>query len=513
MALSDLNTRIEAATVQLETDVNTVTSKVGSLTQAVTTSQNAEANATAAASTATGAATTASTDANRAEAALAAIDTKGYIGDAPKDDNQYARKNGSWAVVSGGGAGGGDVASVNGKTGVVVLTAADVQALPSTTHLFSGNYADLAGKPTLFSGAYADLTGKPTLSTVAGTGSYTDLLNRPTIIAEAPSDGNQYARRNGSWSVVEGGSASLTDPTIVGVVSLKGAAGDADVATLKGTSDSFEIAIPPTFVGYPSEAVLAYRPNAQKWVISSNGGTEVALATVNDVNAGITSIPTPIPVNNTAYPTGVKLRFRGVSATEIGLDSLNSSNTLLGSLTYSASTGKWMLKHTSAATASPVATEQYVTDAVAAGSGGSSAGGATLGRVNGYSTNNQRLNVVNSIIPQAENTAGTTQTWASAVAALSAYGLSSGGAFIFSNAALTIQEQSSIAYTYPLTSGGSTKATAATHRLEVFVNKNTDGTTVNAIDFIWWNLTDGTKHYKQCTSSNFGSVNAWKAIP
>lgn len=32
---------------------------------------------------------------------------------------------------------------------------------------FSGDYADLSGKPTLFSGAYADLTGKPTLGTAA----------------------------------------------------------------------------------------------------------------------------------------------------------------------------------------------------------------------------------------------------------------------------------------------------------------------------------------------------------
>lgn len=52
---------------------------------------------------------------------------------------------------------------------------------------FSGNYADLAGKPTLAkvatTGAYTDITGKPTLAAVATTGSYADLANKPTIPA------------------------------------------------------------------------------------------------------------------------------------------------------------------------------------------------------------------------------------------------------------------------------------------------------------------------------------------
>lgn len=82
---------------------------------------------------------------------------------------------------------GGAVDSVNGKTGVVTLTAADVQAEPSgavstamSTHTgaadphvqyvlktslsavaTSGAYGDLTGKPTLFSGRFPDLTDVP----------------------------------------------------------------------------------------------------------------------------------------------------------------------------------------------------------------------------------------------------------------------------------------------------------------------------------------------------------------
>ena len=50
--------------------------------------------------------------------------------------------------ISGGG-GEGEVISVNGKKGVVTLNANDVNALPSNTPLFSGDYDDLSNKPTI----------------------------------------------------------------------------------------------------------------------------------------------------------------------------------------------------------------------------------------------------------------------------------------------------------------------------------------------------------------------------
>src|SRR5690606_32638400 len=59
----------------------------------------------------------------------------------------YDADNEQWVpgVAAGGG---GDVASVNGQTGEVVLDAEDVGALPDTTALFTGDYEDLENKPS-----------------------------------------------------------------------------------------------------------------------------------------------------------------------------------------------------------------------------------------------------------------------------------------------------------------------------------------------------------------------------
>lgn len=511
MALADLNARIEAATVQLEQDVAEVTSKVGDLSTAVDNASSSAATATTKAADANTSASASADAAVRSEAALAAIDSKGFITDAPSNGNQYARKDGEWSVVTGGGGGGGAVDSVNGQVGVVNLTASDVGALPASTPLFSGDYVDLTNKPALFSGAYADLTGKPVLATVATSGSYADLTNKPTIIGEAPADGSQYARKDGEWSLITSAGVPV-NPTLKGTVTMTTATGTNGV-TFKGTSESLEIAIPSPFVGGTPDAVLAYRLTGAsgKWVISKNGGAENAIATLADIT-GPTSLPTPMPILNSVYPTGIKLRFSGQSATEIGLDALTASNAVTGTLTYSSTTSKWMLKHVAADTASPVATEKYVTDAVAAGGGGSSAGGAVLGRSGGRSTETQRTQVVTALIPDVDNPSGATNTWAKASAALATYGLTSGGSFLFSNPAFAAVAARFIAYTYPLTSDGSPKATAATHRLEVLVNRDAAGA-ISGIDFIWWNLTDGTKHFKQCNSGNFANVNNWVAIP
>ena len=69
------------------------------------------------------------------------------------------------------------VDSVNGETGAVVLSAADVGAQPA------GSYATGA------QGALADTAVQPgDLATVATTGSYGDLSNQPTIPPPAPVD-------------------------------------------------------------------------------------------------------------------------------------------------------------------------------------------------------------------------------------------------------------------------------------------------------------------------------------
>jgi hypothetical protein len=84
-------------------------------------------------------------------------------------------------------------------------------ALTDKPALFSGNYNDLAGKPTFanvaLSGAYADVTGRPILATVATSGSYNDLTNKPNFIATAaaPKSGDILYHDGTSWLLLAKG--------------------------------------------------------------------------------------------------------------------------------------------------------------------------------------------------------------------------------------------------------------------------------------------------------------------
>lgn len=66
-----------------------------------------------------------------------------------------------------------------------VATSGSYTDLSNLPNLFSGNYNDLTNKPTLFSGNYNDLTNKPTLAIVATTGNYNDLSNKPSLAVVA----------------------------------------------------------------------------------------------------------------------------------------------------------------------------------------------------------------------------------------------------------------------------------------------------------------------------------------
>ncbi len=54
------------------------------------------------------------------------------------------------------------------------------EQIPSDWNAITG-VSRILNKPNLFSGNYADLTGKPSLATVATSGNYNDLSNKPTI--------------------------------------------------------------------------------------------------------------------------------------------------------------------------------------------------------------------------------------------------------------------------------------------------------------------------------------------
>lgn len=114
--------------------------------------------------------------------------------------------NGSaWVTAGSGGAGA--VTSVAGKTGAVTLTASDVSGLASVAS--TGNYADLAGKPTLFGGAYADLTGKPILGSAAAL-----TAGSPNGVATLGSDGkvpaDQLPAASGAVTSVAGRTGAVT---------------------------------------------------------------------------------------------------------------------------------------------------------------------------------------------------------------------------------------------------------------------------------------------------------------
>lgn len=125
--------------------------------------------------------------------------------------------SGDTIALDAGGGGGGAVDSVNGKTGVVVLTATDVGALPDSTVIPDAqiqsdwNQADntkvdfIKNKPTIpaaqvnsdwnANSGVAQILNKPTLATVASSGSYNDLTDKPTI----PTVGN------GTITITQGG--------------------------------------------------------------------------------------------------------------------------------------------------------------------------------------------------------------------------------------------------------------------------------------------------------------------
>lgn len=98
------------------------------------------------------------------------------------------------------------VVSVNDKTGKVELTAEDVGALPSDTHIPTDPVQSNWTETDTSSLAYIE--NKPNLATVATSGSYSDLSNKPTI----PS-----AQVNSDWNATSGVAEILHKPNLAAV--------------------------------------------------------------------------------------------------------------------------------------------------------------------------------------------------------------------------------------------------------------------------------------------------------
>ena len=98
------------------------------------------------------------------------------------------------------------VVSVNDKTGKVELTAEDVGALPSDTHIPTDPVQSNWTETDTSSLAYIE--NKPNLATVATSGSYSDLSNKPTIPA---------AQVNSDWNATSGVARILNKPSLATV--------------------------------------------------------------------------------------------------------------------------------------------------------------------------------------------------------------------------------------------------------------------------------------------------------
>lgn len=204
-----LITRIDVATTELENATTAVTESTSDVAAqvveakaAANQSKQSATNATTQANTATLQASKATTEANKAVQAVEEAKALAPFQEAPKDAQTYGRKDGVWTVVTGGS--GGTVTSVNNTQpdasgNVQIEVPTPVAQVNSDWNATSGK-AQILNKPNLFSGKYSDLTNKPTIPS-----NTSQLNNNSGFIADAPTDGEQYARSNGSWVVVEAG--------------------------------------------------------------------------------------------------------------------------------------------------------------------------------------------------------------------------------------------------------------------------------------------------------------------
>ena len=128
------------------------------------------------------------------------------IGDAPSDGHEYARKNGTWSIVSGGGGGGG--AAVWGDITGTLANQTDLQNALNAKADASSVYTKTAADALL--SAKANSADLGDLATQDSVDYQTEVTNKPTLgtmaaVNDAPSDGSEYVRKNGAWAVASGG--------------------------------------------------------------------------------------------------------------------------------------------------------------------------------------------------------------------------------------------------------------------------------------------------------------------
>jgi len=205
------------------------------------------------------------------------------ISDAPSDGSQYARQNGAWAVVTGGGGGGGGIADapsdnnvyvrVNGAwaslfantetaatqswvNGLGFQTASDV-----STYVTGLGYQTASNVSTYVTGL-GYITDAPTdgqqyvRQTLMGTPQW--VLNAGFTFSDAPMDSNKYLRMNNVWTLYDGISDAPNDGSTYGRQSLGWVSIPSAILTAAsaGTNASGYTNAQFDTVHYPSELAL-----------------------------------------------------------------------------------------------------------------------------------------------------------------------------------------------------------------------------------------------------------------
>lgn len=223
------------------------------------------------------------------------------------------------------------VLSVNGMTGVVTLTASDVDALPDTTVIptktsdLDNDSGFLSSIPaeyvtdTELSTALSDKVDYGDLATVAFSGSYNDLLNKPTI-PTVPT--NVSAFNNDAGYITSAPVSSVNSKT--GAVTLTASdvgalpSNTTFVSSVNGSSGAVTINVPTKTSdldndsGFITSAVTSFNGNTGAVtytapVSSVNGQTGAVTLTASDVGAlpSSTAIPTKTSdlVNDSGFLT------------------------------------------------------------------------------------------------------------------------------------------------------------------------------------------------------------------
>lgn len=199
----------------------------------------------------------------------------------------------------------GQVESVNGQTGTVVLTASDVGAATTAqgakadtavqpgdlaTVATTGSYTDLTNTPTIpaaqvnsdwnSTSGVSEILNKPTLATVATSGSYDDLTDKPTIPA---------AQVNSDWNAASGVAQILNKPTL-GTMASESASDytpTSGLATVATTGSYSDLSGTPTIPTVGDGTITITQGGVTKGTFTTNQSGNTTI----DVDAGGGSLP------------------------------------------------------------------------------------------------------------------------------------------------------------------------------------------------------------------------------